>query len=122
MNGNFNRKPSPNYRFFMFDPEGDGLLFFRTEEERDAVADVRIQQYLADDGWLESVEDVFTGYVTGHAVPADVEFLPLRWEFEADEAYQAAQDELGFYEVDDHDHRCNYRLADINDPGESTER
>lgn len=122
MKENFTRKPSPEYRFFLYDPEGNGLLFFRTEKDRDAAAGACIQMCLEGNEWHESVEDILTGYVTGHAVPVGVEFLPLRSEFETDEGYQAAQDELAFYEESGCDYRCDYRLADINDPGESTKR
>ncbi|WP_396957696.1 hypothetical protein [Nitrosomonas sp.] len=116
------KKPSPEYRFFLYDREGEGFLFFRTEEERDAAASELIPAYLDETGWIEYVEDILTGCVTGHVIATDVEFVPLRSEFETDEAYQDAQDELSFYEVDGCDYRCNYRLADINDPGESTKR
>jgi hypothetical protein len=57
------RKASSVYRFWLNDPEGDGLTYYRTKEDRDAEAERVIDTYL-DDGWSEEVEWVVGGEVT----------------------------------------------------------
>lgn len=59
----FKYHPDAEYRFFIYDPEGNGFIYFRSPEERNAHQDMVIQDYL-DDGWDESVEQVVAGELT----------------------------------------------------------
>ena len=59
-------KPHPEYRFWLYDSEGDGMVYYRTKEARDADAELAIEAYL-DDGWAEEVEWVSAGEVTHFA-------------------------------------------------------
>lgn len=59
-------KPDPEYRFWLYDPEGRGMLYYRTQEARDAAAKLAIDAYL-DDGWDDGVEWVAAGVVTHFA-------------------------------------------------------
>lgn len=59
--------PSAEYRFFLNDPEGDGMLYFWSKERRDEYGKNAIAAYLVDDGWCEEVEWVCSGEVTGTA-------------------------------------------------------
>ncbi|AYN21627.1 hypothetical protein [Alcaligenes aquatilis] len=108
--------PSPEYRFFLHDPEGDGMRYYRTAEERNADAEDAIQGYL-DDCWSEGVAQVVAGEITHHAVAKNVELRPEREDFESDEAHEHALSDLGF-SGNDWDYVCNYELAPISDPGE----
>ncbi|MEB3317172.1 MAG: hypothetical protein VKO39_03405 [Cyanobacteriota bacterium] len=63
----FQSKPSRDYKFFMYDPY-EGLVFFKTEEERDQMVDDSIRQYLDDGYWNDAVTDIFTGVVTHKVV------------------------------------------------------
>ena len=65
----FRRTPSPEHRFWLYSPEGDGLTFWRTAEERDVYAARDIRTYLDDNVWFEEVQDIVAGVVT-HAVQA----------------------------------------------------
>jgi hypothetical protein len=67
--------PSPEHRFWLFDPEGDGMTYYRTEEARDEAAALAIQTYL-DGEWAEEVESVAAGEVTHYAGKVDVETRP----------------------------------------------
>ena len=114
----FNYHPTPGYRFFLYDPEGDGVRYYRTAEERDADAADAIQGYL-DEGWNTDVTNVVAGEVTHHVVARNVELRPQREEFDNDEDYEQALSEGGF-DGDEFSHCCNYVLAPIDDPGETT--
>lgn len=59
-------------RFFLYDPEGDGMQLFATAEARDAAAAEAIKLYLDADGWSEDVERVIVGEITGQAKQCDV--------------------------------------------------
>jgi len=59
-------KPMPGYRFWLYDPDGDRMTYYRFREERDAAGARAIEQYL-DDGWSEDVEMVSAGEVTHYA-------------------------------------------------------
>ncbi len=75
----FKHRSSAEYRFFLFDPEGDGIIFFRTEEERDAYAKVSIKEYCphCGEGWSEDVESVCSGVFTHIITKTDVISRPL---------------------------------------------
>lgn len=59
-------RPHPEYRYWLNDPEGDGLTYYRTAEARDAAAKDAIDGYL-EDGWAEEVEYIAAGEVTHSA-------------------------------------------------------
>lgn len=114
----FKCHPTPEYRFFLCVPDGDGMRYYRTIENRDADAADAIQGYL-DDGWSEDVTNVVAGEVTHHTVARNVELRALREDFDNDEDYEQSLSEDGF-SGNDYSYRCNYVLAPINDPGETT--
>jgi hypothetical protein len=67
--------PHSEYPFWLFDPEWEGMMFFRTEEDRDAAAEDAIAGYL-DEGWSEEVEQVCCGVVTHSAQCIDKDMRP----------------------------------------------
>jgi len=58
------RRPDKEYRFWLYDPEGDGMTYWRSVEARDAEARKSISAYLDDGMWSEDVEFVSAGEVT----------------------------------------------------------
>ncbi|WP_406611868.1 hypothetical protein [Alcaligenes aquatilis] len=112
----FKYYPTPEYRFFLHDPEGDGMRYFKSSEDRDTYAAATIQAYL-DDCWSEDVVRVVAGEITHHAVPKNVALRPKREDFESDEEHGQSLSDEGFSGNDWH-YSCDYELAPISDPGE----
>lgn len=63
-------RPTAEYRYWLYDPSGDGMIYFRSIEERDAEAAAAVALYL-DDAWDEEVEYVAMGEVTHVATQVD---------------------------------------------------
>lgn len=98
--------PSPEYRHFVYDPLGDGLVFFRSKAERDKFAEDAISLYL-EDTWAEEVEQVVAGEVTHHAQCINKEHRPEKLDEEG-------CDEGGDYWGDpDWEWKGNYTLEPI---------
>lgn len=55
--------PSATHRHFIYDPLGNGFLYFRSAAERDQAMDWVVQTYL-DDEWSEEVEQIVAGEVS----------------------------------------------------------
>lgn len=109
MKFDYRRHPDPEYRFFLYDPWGDGFMFFRSAEERDAAARDAIAAYL-DDVWDEGVENVLAGEVTHHTIPTNVTMKPKREDFDSEEDFEDALAEFG---DSDCDYVCNYELRPL---------
>lgn len=105
--------PAPGYTYFFYHPEGDGLTFYRTAEERDAAAADRIRDYL-DDTWSDEVMGVFAGTVTHVAAEVDRADRPADLDAEG-------CDGEGEYWPDDCDYKCNYALRPAS-PAEEGEQ
>lgn len=61
------RFPDDEYRYWLFDPEGDGMMYFHSKEERDAHGQRCIDEYRSGDGWggeEDEIEGVCAGEVT----------------------------------------------------------
>ena len=106
---NFKGRPSSEYRFLLYDPEGDGAMFFLTAEERDAYAKRIIPEYCLD-GWSESedVEYVFAGEVTHTTVKTNIIKRPPE-----DEINEDGEDEKGNWWDGDMDEMCDYELKKV---------
>lgn len=92
--------------YFVLDPEGDGITYFKTISERDKFADECIQQYL-DHTWNEEVVNVVAGVVTHSAQQTDREDRPAELD---EEGY----DGDGIYWNPDFDYMCNYKLLPVD--------
>jgi len=69
--------PSADRRFWLYDPEGDGMTYYRTREARDADAAEAIKGYnLINEGWMEEVEFVAAGELTHFAQCLDKKHRP----------------------------------------------
>jgi hypothetical protein len=106
----FQYEPDAEYRFFIYDPEGDGFIYFRTVEERDAHQGMVIDGYL-DEGWDESVEQVVAGEVTHSAQQVGREERPPEEQLD-----EEGCDGEGTY-WGDFSYKCNYALLPIDADG-----
>ena len=107
---NWTYKPDKDHTFLLYDPEGDGLMFFKTREERDKRAEEVIRLYLdtTTDEWYEEVEQIFTSEV--QEVVKAVDIVQRQGEVDED-----GYDEAGEYWVDsDHATKCNYKLQPLS--------
>lgn len=69
--------PSTTRRFWLYDPEGDGMTYYRTRDARDVDAAEAIKSYSHPvEGWPEEVEFVAAGEVTHFAQCLDREYRP----------------------------------------------
>jgi len=76
-------RPSAEYRYWLYDPEGDGMVYFRTQTERDKQAARAIDAYL-DDGWADEVELVAAGELTHFAQVLDKQMRPADEDLDED--------------------------------------
>ena len=99
-------RPHPEYRYWLYDPEGDGMTYYRTKEARDSAAKQAIDCYL-EDGWAEEVELVSAGEVTHFAQVLNKTMRP------SDEDLEDGCDENGLDWPDGMDWRGNYALEPL---------
>lgn len=102
-------EPSAEHRFFIYDPHGNGFLYFATAEARDQARNWVIQSYL-DDGWDDTVEQVVAGEVTQACQQVGREERPDDSELDENDC---AGD--GTY-WGDFTYRCNYALLPLPAP------
>jgi len=106
----YKQRPSAEYRFFVYDPEGDSIVFFRDEVERDAYMKESIRKYLAEEeGWSEKVEEVCAGQVTHAARKTNVVKRPPEDEIDED-----GIDGEGKYWDPDWSEMCDYEMAKLD--------
>lgn len=103
MHWNF-KKETP---YFVLDPDGDGMSYFGSEEERDKFAKACIRLYL-DDGWDENVIHVLGGKVTHRATQVNREDRPDDVEIDED-----GVDLEGNHWDGDMEYKCNYELKPL---------
>jgi len=106
-------RPSDEYRFFLYDPEGDGdgVIFFKSAEDRDKYANKVMHEY-HQDGWYEQVEEVCAGTVTHIVKKTNVIKRPPE-----DEIDEEGLDGEGNYWDPDWSEMCNYELTAISAEG-----
>lgn len=114
MKHDFKGYPSSDYRFFAFDPNGDGVVFFRTEKDRDIYVEEMIDYYRDEDGWSDDVTSVCVGVVTGVATAIDVQHKPPAEELDED-----GLDHEGTY-WGDFDTICRYAIRPVSGPTPAT--
>lgn len=52
------------FKFWLYDPNGWGMRYFKSEEERNTAVKGLIDSYYSDDGWEEEVLEISAGEVT----------------------------------------------------------
>lgn len=95
-------QPDPEYRFWVYDPAGDGMIYYKTEADRDAAAQEIIDNYL-DDTWGEEVENVCCGVVTHSVQMTNRRDRP-------DDLDEEGCDGSRQYWPDDVEYFCNYEM------------
>lgn len=103
----YKHKADVDYVYFLNDPEGEGLIFFKCIKERHKFARSAIRNYLDTDGWNEEdVRRITIGAVTHLVTEFNVTERPV------DAFLEDNVDEDG---VDwmDHDRRCDYKLTSL---------
>lgn len=101
-------KPTKEYRYFLNDPNGDGIVFYCNKNERDKKAASIIDSFLDEDGWNEEVEFICIGEVTKIATKTNLKIRPPEEEIGED-----GEDGDGEYWGDDFIEKCNYEMVEI---------
>lgn len=101
MHWNF-KKEKP---YFVLDPEGDGITYFETTEDRDKFAEECVRQYI-DDTWSEEVVYVVAGVITHSAQEVDRQDRPTELD-------EDGLDESGEYWDSDCEYKCNFKMLPV---------
>jgi hypothetical protein len=105
----YKTNPDPEYRFFLFDPEWEGMMFFKSEADRAAAAEDAINAYKdLDNGWSEEVERLCMGEVTHVCTQTNVVERPSDEELD-----EEGCDGEGTYWDPDIELRCDYEMLPI---------
>ena len=102
----FKQQADVDYIYFLNDPEGEGLIFFKCIKERHKFARKCIKECLYDDGWDERVNNITIGTVTHMITEFNVSERPV------DAFLENNIDEDGV-DWGDHDRRCDYKLTPV---------
>lgn len=108
-------RPSAEYRYWLYDPEGDGMVYFRSAAERDKRASAVIESYL-DEEWAEEVELVAAGELTHFAQLIDRQLRPADEDLDEDMC-----DGEGTSWPEGMAWRGNYTLAPLNASSDADE-
>lgn len=112
MSHDYKTSPTPEYRFFLLDPEWGGMMFFKSEADRAEAAKDTINAYRdLDNGWSEEVEFLYMGEVTHLCTQTNVVNRPL-----AEELDEEGCDGGGFYWGPDIELRCGYEMLPLLKP------
>jgi hypothetical protein len=104
MSNDIRYTPNATHPYGLCDPEGDGITFYNSPDERDEAAEKAIKAYLDEGEWLEEVTSVFAFMVTHRATEIDV-VRPVG------EINEDGCDEAGEYWPDtDCEYKCDYAL------------
>jgi|SRR5690554_107284 len=98
-----------DYKFFVYDEANDVFYFFRTEDERDKVAEYLIRGHL-DDGWYEGVEQIICGEITHTCEKVNVVHRPPEDEIDDDGC-----DSEGNYWAEEWEYKCDYQMIKLED-------
>lgn len=104
----YKRFPHQDYRFWLYDPEGEGLMFFRDVIERDEAAVNAVEGYRSLDGWDEEVENVCCGTLTHVTRMLDRQDRP-------DDLDEDGIDGDGVYWPEDVDFMGTYTLVSVEE-------
>lgn len=97
------QEPHPDYRYWLCDPGGDGMVYYRTREDRDKAGEAAIAACLDADGWAEDVECVAAGEVTHVAQCLDRKERPTNLDADGcddDGVYWGDCDSMGNYTLE----------------------
>lgn len=107
--------PTAEFRFFIYEPDGNGFIYFKSAEDRDKASEWIINQYL-DDGWSESVEQVVAGELSHTCEQINVRNKPDAADLDEDGCDGEGQHWGEFDTI------CNYALVPLAGAIESAEQ
>jgi hypothetical protein len=100
--------PNKDYVFGLYDPDGEGLSFYKTESERNDSARKTIKGYLDGNKWVGEVVNVFAFVVTHQARQTNI-IYPVG------ELDEDGYDEVGNYFHEADSYNCDYELKPIQE-------
>ena len=103
--------PSETYKFFLYDPLGEGLSFYESSEDRDAAAKEIIPEGYIDPDigtWDDDVEGIFAGEVTHLIQQTNLINRPAD-----DQLDEFNYDDSGEHWPQEWEYKCNYELKPI---------
>ncbi len=112
MTHDYRQTPSVAYRYWLHDPDGLGLLFFRSKEDRLAAYTATLDAWRGEGDWPEEVTHIYAGEVTHLSTEID------RIDRPPSEQLIDGEDQEGRYWEDHCDYVCNYALTPL--PEESS--
>lgn len=115
----YQRTPDAEHRFYLYDPEGEGMCYYADQEQRDRDAAAAIEAY-CQDGWGENVDEVTVGECTGKSTRHNVTACPQRVDFDTDEDYDDALAEHPG--GDEYDYTCNWSIMPLDVQNEPVPR
>jgi hypothetical protein len=91
--------------YFVYEPDGEGFVYFGTEKERDEYAQYCIDQYLQD-GWDDGVDGVVAGVMTHDVIKTNERKRPEKLDDN-----NCDEDGTCWH---DWDYVCNYEMRDLS--------
>jgi len=101
----FKRHPHEEYLFFLYDPNHQGMMYFKSKEDREMCVRETINWYLEDD-WSEEVEEICMGEVTHVVQAVNVLTRP-------DDVDEEGCDGSGLYWPEDVETMCDYDMVEV---------
>lgn len=99
--------PDATHIHGLYDPNGEGVTFHESREDRDAYAKEVLKEYLSEGEWNEEVTQVFAFVVTDRV--AAVNIIERKGELD-DDGYD---EEGNYWESAEFDYTCNYELQEF---------
>ena len=104
--------PSSTHLYGLYDPDGDGITFYKSAAERDEAAKETIQEYEAFGIWYQGVTGIFAFMVTHCATCINVARPVGETRYEKEGRYEAGE----YWPNTDCDCKCNYALKPFPTP------
>jgi hypothetical protein len=104
--------PSSTHLYGLYDPDGDGITFYKSAAERDEAAEKAIQGYEAFGIWYQGVTGIFAFMVTHCATCIDVARPVGETRYEKEGRYEAGE----YWPNTDCNYKWNYALKPFPTP------
>ena len=90
----FKESPDSEYRYFVYEPIEQLMLYYKSKEEQLNAAKDIIQECKDDDNfWMEEAGQVLMGEITHITVEKVLEYLPEREDYTTEQAFNNAMEE-----------------------------
>jgi len=101
----FKRYPHKDFKFFLYDPNNQHMMYFKSKEDRQSFIKDTIEWYLEDE-WSKEVEEICMGEVTHIVQATNVQQRP-------EELDEEGCDGSGDYWPDDIETKCDYEMVEL---------